>query len=249
MIEAIKRRLRGRHNSIRYKYGVLPKEWLIYLFRYRALGNSWVDFYAQRLDGHANTASEKPPSDKYLEIGAQHFEYLKKCGLKPDHALLDFGCGVLRLGAYAARYLEPGNYVGVDISQKRLDRGTTVMAAAGIPETSYEAICVSGCELEEISGRRFDAVWAQSVLTHMPENDIRTMLWAIKPMMKPDAFYLFTFAPGEKRRRMNIKDFWYPVDDIRQIVESEGFNFEIMSDWPGVGDAMARITLGKEPAA
>ena len=39
-------------------------------------------------------------------------------GLKPEHKLLDVGCGPLRGGIKFINYLEPGNYYGVD---KRAD--------------------------------------------------------------------------------------------------------------------------------
>jgi hypothetical protein len=42
---------------------------------------------------------------------------------------------------------------------------------------------------------------------------------------------------------MNIKDFWYPTEDMRRIVESEGFTFEVRDDWPGVGGAMIKTTV------
>jgi len=133
MYEAMKRILRGRHNSIRYKYGTLPKEWLTY-FYYRMCGRSWAEFYAQRLDGYIDLSKAKMPSERYLEQGAGHFEYLKKKGLKPEHMFLDYGCGVMRLGTFVGKYLNPGNYVGVDISRSRLTQGGAVMASAGIPE-------------------------------------------------------------------------------------------------------------------
>lgn len=242
MYEAIKRLLRGRHNSIRYKYWVLPREWLTYLFRYRLLGKSWVDFYARRLDGFA-TDTEKRPLENYLKVGRIHLDYLKNQGLKPEHEVLDYGCGVMRFGAYAGKYLEPRNYTGIDISRNRLQKARRVMRDAGVPETSYEAICVTGCELEELDGQAFDFIWAVSVLTHMPEPDIRTMLRAMKPKLKEDARYFFTFSPADQRMRKNIKDFWYPIDDMREICESEGYVFEIMDDWIGMGDTMAKLTV------
>ncbi|HTR18374.1 MAG TPA: hypothetical protein VMH91_00090, partial [Candidatus Paceibacterota bacterium] len=36
-------------------------------------------------------------------------------GIKPQHTLLDIGCGYLRGGQYIIDYLEEGNYTGTDI--------------------------------------------------------------------------------------------------------------------------------------
>src|SRR5205807_6035012 len=49
------------------------------------------------------------------EIGRLQFEFLTGNGLKPHHRLLDVGCGALRGGLHFIRYLDEGNYVGVDL--------------------------------------------------------------------------------------------------------------------------------------
>ena len=46
------------------------------------------------------------------EIGRLQFEFLRARGLKADHWLLDIGCGCLRGGIHAIKYLKTGNYYG-----------------------------------------------------------------------------------------------------------------------------------------
>ena len=47
-------------------------------------------------------------------MGKLQFDYLVDHGLKPDHYLLDAGCGPLRGGVHFIQYLEEGHYYGVD---------------------------------------------------------------------------------------------------------------------------------------
>jgi SAM-dependent methyltransferase len=53
-------------------------------------------------------------------LGRDQINYLIEHGLKPDHYLLDYGCGAGRAGIHFIRYLEAGHYVGVDGHQSSL---------------------------------------------------------------------------------------------------------------------------------
>jgi len=56
-------------------------------------------------------------------LGRYMFDFLVDSGLRPEHRLLDFGCGALRLGVWAIGYLDAGNYFGVDSHLESLEAG------------------------------------------------------------------------------------------------------------------------------
>ena len=53
---------------------------------------------------------------RWDEIGRLQFDFLRARGLKPAHRPLDIGCGCLRGGIHAIKYLDAGNYYGLDIN-------------------------------------------------------------------------------------------------------------------------------------
>jgi SAM-dependent methyltransferase len=57
--------------------------------------------------------------------GKYVFEFAVAAGLRPEHRLLDFGCGALRVGVWAIPYLDAGNYFGVDSHVMSLEAATT----------------------------------------------------------------------------------------------------------------------------
>lgn len=238
MIEAFKSALRGRHNSLRYKFIALPKEWLVYFISYRLRGRSWVDFYAHRLDAYVPENGNKPISQRYLDGGQVHLNYLIAHGLQQHHRLLDYGCGMLRSGLHFTRFLDPQCYVGVDISGHRIDRGIKLLAEHGVSPDSYETYVVGDCRLAELNGQSFDFIWANSVVTHMPMENVRTAFLAVRALLNPDGQFLFTYAEAERSRRMNIKDFWYTRDEMQAMCTACGLSFEIQEDWRDMGDVM-----------
>jgi SAM-dependent methyltransferase len=58
-------------------------------------------------------------------MGHYLFEFVRDAGLRPEHRLLDFGCGALRLGILAIPYLDAGNYFGVDSHLVSLEAAAT----------------------------------------------------------------------------------------------------------------------------
>src|SRR5687768_3992335 len=55
-------------------------------------------------------------------IGRTELGVLLMEGLKPEHTLVDLGCGVGRLAVHVIPNLVGGSYVGIDISQTMLTR-------------------------------------------------------------------------------------------------------------------------------
>src|SRR5256714_13012220 len=59
-------------------------------------------------------------------LGKLQLDYLVEQGLKPEHYVLDVGCGPLRAGVHFIGYLEPGHYAGVDKRGVRLEPAAEV---------------------------------------------------------------------------------------------------------------------------
>tara|TARA_B100001123_G_C15344974_1_gene1036572 strand:+ start:9178 stop:9945 length:768 start_codon:yes stop_codon:yes gene_type:complete len=226
--------LRGRGGSIRQRFFYMPIE-RIKLEAFRLTGGSWIEFYGKKLDGYASINIEETPSEKYLSKGQEHFDFLIRYGLKPDHRVLDYGCGVLRTARYLIPYLDYGNYIGMEISKKRIQKGHQVLSKAGISREDYVVHIASDCLLKELGNKTFDIIWANSVLTHMPESDIRELLINLKSHLNTDGKFFFTYSPSErinsnKPKQEKIKDFYYPTPYLKSIFEGYGYSFEVLPD-------------------
>jgi cyclopropane fatty-acyl-phospholipid synthase-like methyltransferase len=138
----------------------------------------------------------------WQELGALQLSFLKARGLRPEHRLLDLGCGSLRGGVHYVRYLEPGHYYGLDLSQALLDAGYNIeLAEAGVQEKCPRShLLVDDGFRAERFGVAFDRAIAVSVFTHMSFNKIRQALEKLAPVMAPGGiFYATTFECPEDR--------------------------------------------------
>lgn len=103
------------------------------------------------------------------------FEFLTAHGLRPEHRLLDVGCGLLRGGIPLIEYLETGHYVGIEARAHVLDEGRKELAAAALEHKRPLLINASDPSQIQLDAR-FDYVWAHSVLYHMPDDVVEGYL-------------------------------------------------------------------------
>ncbi|MBT4710139.1 MAG: class I SAM-dependent methyltransferase [Alphaproteobacteria bacterium] len=242
-MEKVLKWLRGSHNSVRYRFIDHPRQWVEYVLLFRLRGKTWVDFYAHRLDRPARDTADEPIQEDYLERGRDWFAYIKDHGLQPEHKFLDYGCGVMRIGVPVINYLDPGNYVGLDISPARLARGHRLAAENGISDDRYQTFVVGDCKLLELGDQRFDFVWASSVLNHMPDADILEMLSAMRGHISSTGQFLFQYNMGEKNHRIGIKDFVVTGEKMQRWCEQAGFVFENLPSHDGTSYQLVRLTV------
>ncbi len=125
------------------------------------------------------------------DLGEWQFDILKRHGLRPEHRLLDIGCGPLRLGALAIPFLDPGHYCGIDPTGPLLALGRKVIDRLGIDRPC--SLLQSGTFEFERFGVHFDFAIAQSVITHLSETQIAACFSALKAVMRPGGTFIFTY--------------------------------------------------------
>ena len=130
------------------------------------------------------------------EMGDLQLHFLKAQGLRPEHRLLDIGCGCLRAGVKLIPYLEPDHYYGIDAEKALLDAGyKRELAKAGLTDRlSRDHLYASKLFIHRrLEDATIDMAICNSVMTHLPMNAIRLCLENTRPTMAPGARLFMTF--------------------------------------------------------
>ena len=195
------------------------------------------------------------------EIGRLQFDFMVDRGLRPEHQLLDIGCGSLRGGVRFVEYLDPGHYVGVDVSADLLAAGRGELRRRGLLEKNPALIEDGSFSFSSI-GREFDYAIAQSVFTHLPLNSIHRCLVSVSEVLRPSGELYATFFdhPGGKHdlepQTHHVVDgevvtffdrdpYHYDVDAFRWIVEGIPLELEHIGGWDHPRDQ--RMLLFRKP--
>ena len=178
------------------------------------------------------------------EIGALQFEFLRQQGLLPQHKLVDIGCGALRCGIPIIRYLDEGNYYGVDINASLIDAGQHELEQAGLKSKQPHLLVNDKFELEHF-GISFDFAIAQSVFTHLHMNLIVRCLVEVRKILKSGGKFYATFflapspghlmpikhEPGGIITNYDIDPFHYSFRELEWLAAIAGFSARLIGDW------------------
>ncbi|MBK8598744.1 MAG: class I SAM-dependent methyltransferase [Holophagales bacterium] len=182
------------------------------------------------------------------EIGELQLRFLVSQGLEPGHRLLDVGCGSFRAGVRLLRYLEAGNYYGLDANAELIDAGLEhEVAPAGLTERMPRSNLLVTSEFEASRfGVLFDVALAQSVFTHLTANQIRRCLIELPRALKPGAVLYATFfecpdghpeeqplrhEPGGITTFMDHDPFHYREEDLRRLADGLPWEVTKLGPW------------------
>jgi SAM-dependent methyltransferase len=130
------------------------------------------------------------PWGYWEELRRYQMTALKTFGMMPHHRLLDIGCGPLQGGIAFIRYLDTGNYTGIDINQKSLDTGLQLIEEAGLSSKKPVLLRSDSFGRNELAERQFDYLWCSQMLYHLDEGLLEKLFAQVAKFLLPDGrFY------------------------------------------------------------
>jgi SAM-dependent methyltransferase len=105
------------------------------------------------------------------ELGGASFKRLLKYGITPQHVFVDYGCGTLRMGVHAIRFLERGPYWGFDIDQALLDEGARLIGAE-MEKKAPNLRVISACTVREAADPTPAFLVSLKVLIHVHPDEL-----------------------------------------------------------------------------
>jgi SAM-dependent methyltransferase len=200
----------------------------------RILGRPYADYYAARMKRYANKDAFGGCGDP-TERKWQFDFCIARDLIKPADQMLDYGCGAGAAGHHFIRYLQPDAYVGADITPEYIDiarKHAANLADLASKQPAY--LIVPSGDMSPLLklGRRFNFIWAQSVIGHMPPDNVHYVLGNIAKLLRPGGrFYCTAFISAGSPRHTHHLNFWLPKATFDEYAAASGLVCEIVSGW------------------
>ena len=170
------------------------------------------------------------------ELGELQFRFLVDQGLEPRHVLLDIACGSLRAGVRLVPYLDPGNYLGIDIDASLIEHGRTVELGERLCAVKQPEFVVSATFEFARFSRRPDYAIAQSLFTHLTPADIGLCLRNLRAAAGPGTVLFATFFEvaqpfANPAQSHPHAPFRYTVEEMRRLGEEADLRMDYIGDW------------------
>jgi arylamine N-acetyltransferase/SAM-dependent methyltransferase len=171
------------------------------------------------------------------ERGPWHLDLMNHFGLEPHHRLLDVGCGTLRGGIHLIPFLEAEKYVGIDPNPLFIR-----IAQRLIQETNLQHLKPRITNIDNFeSNDRFDFILTQSVLNHLNEDQLHSLVDKIRVLLESDGTWISTVyfdsnidtiqsnSPHPFRPNESVNSRFNP-EWFESLLLHSGFSVEVISD-------------------
>jgi len=145
--------------------------------------------------------------ERHARVGPAHLwkakrefqiAFLRQQELKPDDFLLDIGCGTLRGGIPIIEYLNAGNYYGFDVRSEVIDEARSELREEKLEHKNATLLTSEDINLLRLD-RQFDVVWAYSVLFHLTDDILHSVMSVAGRHLKETGTFFTNVKAGEPR--------------------------------------------------
>ncbi|MEU6493612.1 class I SAM-dependent methyltransferase [Streptomyces sp. NPDC046984] len=186
--------------------------------------------------------------DRWLALGQMQFDYLIEHGLRPEHRMLDIGCGNLRGGWRFIDYLGTGNYYGIDISPDILMAAKKTLSERRLQNKLPHLTITGDLTLDFLPEDHFDVIHAHSVFSHSPLQVIDQCLAHVGRVLSESGFFDFTFDRTEGTEHQVLReDFYYRTDTLLALARQHGLHAKFMQDWEERPHGQSKIRVSRSP--
>ena len=165
-------------------------------------------------------------------IGQAQIDFLIRQGLAHEDRLLDIGCGDLRGGTYMVEHLDTGNYTGIDISEEAIKQGWQNVRKKGLMEKKPVLLVNNDLKFNEFEDEAFDWVFANSVLTHLPKEQITECFSNVGSILAPGGTACLSYNHHEESETKYTNSIsWsnlyrYPFEELQALGEEYDLSIE-----------------------
>lgn len=178
------------------------------------------------------------------ELGQLQFDFLVDAGLQTHHSLCDLGCGCFRGGIHFIKYLDSGNYYGVDINQSLLNAGKTELEEAGLGNKRIHTVLTETFDMSSFD-TKMDFILSVSLFTHLPMSMILLCLRQVRQSLKPDGQYFTTYfnaphsvytkaithEPGNITTHHNQDPYHYSLEEMQHAASESNLSVQEVLNW------------------
>jgi len=187
-----------------------------------------------RLWGHRSYVGG-PDADTWFGIGRRQYHFLVSQGLRSSHRVLDVACGALRLGQYLIPMLDRGHYYGLDGEAGLVEAGLAHELLFSIAEQKAPQFAFNYTfDLSFCDG--FDYAIAQSLFTHLIEDDISLCFQNIAAKAEAESRFYFTFFEGDESENRHTvshanRKWVYQFATLDALAKRHGLRCAYIGDW------------------
>ena len=162
---------------------------------------------------------------------------MRENALSKHQKVLDFGCGYGRTAIPLIKYLNKSNYIGVELSKKRLSLASKWVARENLEHKLPRFLHSSDNKLAYLKSDSIDFIWTLSVFNHIPDTEVDELLVGMNRVLKKGGalFFYFVEENQEIQHKKSGSEVWakFPrsLNDACNLLEKNNYNVTDAKNW------------------
>lgn len=194
-------------------------------WRRRHAGAGFSSYYAFRVQqklaagkAHRTLGKNRWSVEEFRKQGAYPLALLVTRGLERHHTCLEYGCGSLRVGQHLIRFLHPGRYIGLDITDRFFLDGLELLEK-GLVEEKRPRLAVVGSNLiAELAKQPPDFLLSIDVLQHVDPRELDEFLATLVQLTGPRTQAFLSFREWKETLQTAEKSWSHPAVTLAERI-------------------------------
>jgi hypothetical protein len=194
----------------------------------------FYDYYAEQAAQHLSTGKAHATlgpklCDKEFGDPDSSVELLVSHGLRPEHVLVDYGCGSLRSGVHYMNYLNPGNYWGMDVADTFFTMGLEMIDAQLLKEKQPNLRVIGDESLREVQSKQPDYLISLGVVQHVPREELVEYFSKVLGLLSGEALAFVACNISDDYQQKSSRTWLHRKDEIEATIQKLGATPEFIT--------------------
>lgn len=177
---------------------------------------------------HGTCGAKLKRNKVFGKAGKGVYKLLRAEGMERHSVCVDYGCGSLRIGVHILKYLDPGHFWGLDVTDRFFSQGIDQVGAEIIAQKRPHLRVISAESIREAANAKPDFIVSEAVATHVPEAELSEYFSNIMKMMGSNTKTLIKVRIAENKLQYKRYSWAYPKGTITSIIEQLGGRVEFL---------------------
>jgi hypothetical protein len=174
---------------------------------------------------HHSLGTNLGGGQEFWDAGASKAaRYMRLAALRRSDKVVDYGCGSLRIGAHFLRFLDPGCFWGLDVTNGFYEIGKTEIGDALICQKSPRLGVISEDEIAEAEKFGADLVYSNAVCYQVHPEEQKTYFGNLTRIAsKPGCQLIFNCMLADPPVRYSHRSWAWPLDTYKTALSALDF--------------------------
>lgn len=160
--------------------------------------------------------------------GTKTLHGLFTLGLLSTHKVADYGCGRLRTGRHLIAFLDPGNYYGLDVTEKFFSAGVAEINEDLVTKRKPHFYVIDRQTIQRLSEINFDFVLLEGVLQCVPPSKLKDLVGNLSYLCAEHTRVIASLLEAPKSIAVGTISFRHSIADIASAARAQGLQVHVI---------------------